>query len=51
MNIADVINYILANLNLVYRPTKDGTDVPKHVGVAKDHTFMYVCNLCINLAL
>ena len=29
----------------------DGIDVSKHVGVVKDHTFMYVFNLCFDLVL
>jgi len=29
----------------------DGADVPKHVGVVKERTFRYVCNLGIDLAV
>jgi hypothetical protein len=29
----------------------DGADVPEHVGVVKDRTFMYFCNLFIDLVL
>jgi hypothetical protein len=35
----------------MYELPEDGTDVPKHVGVVKDHTFKCVCNLCIKLVL
>jgi len=35
----------------VYELTEDGTDMPKCVGVVIDHTFMYNCNLCIDLVL
>jgi len=50
MNIADVINYILVRSRFGLL-SEDGTDVPKHVGMVKDHTFRYVCNLCICLFL
>lgn len=33
-------------LNLVYEIPEAGTNMLKHVGNVKDHTFMYVCNLC-----
>lgn len=42
VNIANVINYILVSLN-IFR--EDGTDLLKHVGVVKDHTFVYICDL------
>jgi len=35
----------------VYELPKDGTDVPKHVGVVKHHTCVYICNLRIYLVL
>jgi len=38
-------------LNLVHELPEDGTDVPKHVSVVRDHTFRYVSNLCIKLVL
>jgi len=38
-------------LNLVDELPEDGTDVPKRDGLAKWQTFIYVCNLCIYLAL
>jgi len=38
-------------LNLVYELPEDGTDMPKHVSVVRDHTFRYVSNLCIKLVL
>jgi len=31
----------------VYEPPDIGTDVPKHVSVVKDHTFIYVFNFYI----
>jgi len=34
-----------------YELPVDGTDVPKHVGVLKDHILKYVCNLYIELVL
>jgi hypothetical protein len=38
-------------LNLVYEPPEDSTDLSKHVSVVKDHTCIYVSNLCSNLFL
>jgi hypothetical protein len=38
-------------LNFEVRTHEGGTDVPKDVGVVKDHAFECVCNLCINLVL
>ena len=38
-------------LCLVYELPENGTDVPKHVGVVKGHTYKCVCNLYINLVL
>jgi len=35
----------------VYELLEDGTDMLKHIVVVKDHTFRYVCNLCIELVL
>jgi len=35
----------------MYELPEDGTYVPKHVGVVKDHTIKCVCNLCIKLVL
>ena len=35
----------------MYELPENSTDVPKHVGLLKDHTFGYVCNLCIDLVL
>jgi hypothetical protein len=37
MIIADVICYLVPNL--LYEFPEDGIDVPKHVGIAKGHTF------------
>jgi hypothetical protein len=37
--------------NFVYELLEDTTDMPKHEGALKDHTLMYVCNLCIDLVL
>lgn len=34
-----------------YELPGDGTDVPEHVGVVKDRTFMWFCNLFIALDL
>jgi hypothetical protein len=35
----------------LYKLPEDGTDVPKHVVLVKDHTFKCVCNLCIKVIL
>jgi hypothetical protein len=48
---AEVNNYISANFKSVYELPEDGTDVPKHVVVFKDHTLVHVCNLCVDLVL
>jgi hypothetical protein len=31
----------------MYELPEHGTDLSKHVGLVKDHTFIYVCNLWI----
>ena len=36
---------------MVYELPEDGKEVAKHVGVVKYHTFMYVCNLYIDLVI
>ena len=33
--------------SLVYELSEDGTDVPKHVGIVKNHTFKCICISCI----
>jgi hypothetical protein len=38
-------------LNLLYELPEDGTDMPKHVGVVKDHNFKCVCGVCTELVL
>jgi len=38
-------------LDLVYELPEDGTAVPEHVALVKDHNFMYVYNLYIDLVL
>ena len=35
----------------MYELPENGTDVPKHLGVLKDHTFKCVCDVCIELVL
>jgi hypothetical protein len=51
MGIVDIISNIPAILSLVYESPEEGTDLPKHVGVVKDHAFKCVCSLYINLVL
>ena len=36
---------------MVYELPEDNTEAAKHVGVVKYHTFMYVCNLSIDLVI
>jgi hypothetical protein len=45
MNIAGVIYYILAGFKFGLQIPEAGTDVPKHVGMVKDHNFRYDCKL------
>jgi len=35
----------------MYELPEDVTDVLKHIGVVKDHTFKCVCNMCTELVL
>jgi hypothetical protein len=35
----------------MYELPAECTEVAKHVGVVKYRTFMYVCNLCIDLVI
>jgi len=51
MSKAYIINYIITSFKFGYKPTEYGTDMPKHVEVVKCHTFMYACNMCIDLVL
>jgi hypothetical protein len=38
-------------MHLVPELTENGTVLPKHVGIMKDHNFKCVCNLCIKVVL
>ena len=45
---------LLINYNSIFQicftnPPDDVTDMPKHVGMVKDHALMYVCKYCIEL--
>lgn len=51
MGIMDIICNILAILILVYERPEEGSDLPKHVGVVKDHAVKCVCSLYFNLVL
>ena len=35
----------------MYEIPEDGTGVPKHVGLVKDHTFQYIRKLCTDVVL
>ena len=48
MNIADVINFMLARCKFCVR-TPCGWDSVATRSVVKGHTFVYVCNMCIDL--
>ena len=51
MGIMGIICNIPAILSLVYERPEEGTDLPKHVGVVKDHAVKSVCSLYISLVL
>jgi hypothetical protein len=51
MGIMDIICNIPAILSLLYESSEEGTDLPKHVGVVKDHAVKFFCSLYINLIL
>jgi hypothetical protein len=51
MGIMDIICNITAILSLVYERPEEGTYLPKHVGIVKDHAVKCVCSLYINLVL
>jgi hypothetical protein len=38
-------------LNLKYKLLENCIYVPKHVGIARDHNFVCVCNLNVDLVL